>query len=64
MQKICKILLKLKNYDKLVVFELFIILKQSQSFNIKPSNFFLFYVVDAQKITEIVILTRILRVKF
>ena len=64
MVKICKIFLKFKNYDKLVVFELFIILKQSQSFNIKPNNSFLFYVVNPQNLTEIAILTRTLQVKF
>ena len=64
MVKICKIFLKFKNYDKLVVFELFIILKQSQSFNIKPNNSFLFYVVNPQNLTEIAVLTRTLQVKF
>ena len=48
----------------MVVFELFVILKQSQSFNIKPNDSFLFYVVDPQNLAEIVILTRNLRVKF
>ena len=48
----------------MVVFELFVILKQSQSFNIKPNDSFLFYAVDPQNLAEIVTLTRNLRVKF
>ena len=61
MRKIGKIFLKLKNYEKLVVFQLFIILKQSKSFNIKPNNSFLFY---PQNLTEIAVLYRTLRMKF
>ena len=68
MQKICKTFLKLNNHDKLVVFEKKknpeTTLKQSQSFNIKPSNSFFFYAVDPQKLTEIAILTWPLQVKF
>ena len=52
------------NYDKLVVFQLFIILKQSQSFNLKSNNSFLFYAADPQNLTEIAILSRTLWVKF
>ena len=57
MEKIWKTFLKLKYYDKLVVFKLFIILKQSQRFNIKPNNSFLSYAIDPQNLTEIAILT-------
>ena len=64
MRKIGKIFLKLQNYEKLVVFQLFIILKQSKSFNIKPNNSFLFYAVDPQNLTEIAVLSRTLRMKF
>ena len=64
MWKICKIFLKLKNYQKLVAFELFIIRKQSKNFNVKPDNSFLFYAVDPQNLTEIAILTRTLQMKF
>ena len=64
MRKIGQIFLKLKNYEKLVVFQLFIILKQSKSCNIKPNNSFLFYAVDPQNLTEIAVLSRTLRMKF
>ena len=47
-----------------VVFELFIILKQYKSFNIKPNNSFFFYAIDPQNLTEIAILKRTLLVKF
>ena len=57
MEKIWKTFLKLKYYDKLVVFKLFIILKQSQRFNIKRNNSFLSYAIDPQNLTEIAILT-------
>ena len=49
---------------KVGVSELFIVLKQSNNFNRKPNNSFLFYAVDQQNLTEIPILTRTLPVKF